>query len=97
MPSETSMVSGVVKCSEQMPCHMSFTFIVAVANLPICLFFSFLHLPLFPYRTGLFTPDMAFEAIVKKQILSLKGPCIKLVDMVSQELINTVCQCINKV
>ncbi|XP_038572341.1 dynamin 3a isoform X2 [Micropterus salmoides] len=47
-------------------------------------------------RTGLFTPDMAFEAIVKKQILSLKGPCIKLVDMVSQELINTVCQCINK-
>ncbi|XP_044054187.1 dynamin 3a isoform X2 [Siniperca chuatsi] len=47
-------------------------------------------------RTGLFTPDMAFEAIVKKQISSLKGPCIKFVDMVSQELITTVYQCINK-
>ncbi|XP_047442426.1 dynamin 3a isoform X2 [Mugil cephalus] len=47
-------------------------------------------------RTGLFTPDMAFEAIVKKQISSLKGPCIKCIDMVSQELITTVYQCINK-
>uniref|UniRef100_A0A4W6CXN1 Interferon-induced GTP-binding protein Mx n=1 Tax=Lates calcarifer TaxID=8187 RepID=A0A4W6CXN1_LATCA len=48
-------------------------------------------------RTGLFTPDMAFEAIVKKEISRLKGPCIKFIDMVSQELINTVYQCINKV
>ncbi|XP_074492078.1 dynamin 3a isoform X2 [Sebastes fasciatus] len=47
-------------------------------------------------RTGLFTPDMAFEAIVKKQILMLKGPCSQFVDMVSQELITTVYQCINK-
>ncbi|XP_063747073.1 dynamin 3a isoform X2 [Eleginops maclovinus] len=47
-------------------------------------------------RTGLFTPDMAFEAIVKKQLSSLKGPCIKCVDMVSQELITTLYQCINK-
>ncbi|XP_041792105.1 dynamin 3a [Chelmon rostratus] len=47
-------------------------------------------------RTGLFTPDMAFEAIVKKQISGLKGPCIKFIDMVSQELITTVHQCINK-
>ncbi|GAA6229380.1 dynamin-3 isoform X2 [Lates japonicus] len=47
-------------------------------------------------RTGLFTPDMAFEAIVKKEISRLKGPCIKFIDMVSQELINTVYQCINK-
>ncbi|XP_034002997.1 dynamin 3a isoform X3 [Trematomus bernacchii] len=47
-------------------------------------------------RTGLFTPDMAFEAIVKKQLLCLKGPCIKFVDMVSQELITTLYQCINK-
>ncbi|XP_007550644.1 dynamin 3a isoform X1 [Poecilia formosa] len=47
-------------------------------------------------RTGLFTPDMAFEAIVKKQITSLKGPCIKFIDMVSQELITTVYQCISK-
>ncbi|XP_054459472.1 dynamin 3a isoform X2 [Anoplopoma fimbria] len=47
-------------------------------------------------RTGLFTPDMAFEAIVKKQISNLKGPCTKFVDMVSQELITTVNQCINE-
>ncbi|XP_037626003.1 dynamin 3a isoform X2 [Sebastes umbrosus] len=47
-------------------------------------------------RTGLFTPDMAFEAIVKKQILMLKGPCSQFVDMVSQELITTVYQCIKK-
>ncbi|XP_059197106.1 dynamin 3a isoform X2 [Centropristis striata] len=47
-------------------------------------------------RTGLFTPDLAFEAIVKKQISLLKGPCIQFVDMVSQELITTVYQCINK-
>uniref|UniRef100_A0A8D0AD94 Interferon-induced GTP-binding protein Mx n=1 Tax=Sander lucioperca TaxID=283035 RepID=A0A8D0AD94_SANLU len=43
-------------------------------------------------RTGLFTPDMAFEAIVKKQVIKLKGPCVKCVDMVIQELINTVRQ-----
>ncbi|MEQ2177835.1 Dynamin-2 [Goodea atripinnis] len=43
-------------------------------------------------RTGLFTPDMAFEAIVKKQIVKLKEPSIKCVDMVIQELINTVRQ-----
>ncbi|XP_029285121.1 dynamin 3a isoform X2 [Cottoperca gobio] len=47
-------------------------------------------------RTGLFTPDKAFEAIVKKQISSLEGPCIQFVDMVSQELITTLYQCINK-
>lgn len=48
-------------------------------------------------RTGLFTPDLAFEAIVKKEIVKLKGPCIKCVDMVIQELIATVRQCISKV
>ncbi|XP_038162835.1 dynamin 3a isoform X3 [Cyprinodon tularosa] len=48
-------------------------------------------------RTGLFTPDMAFEAIVKKQISNLKAPCIKFIDMVNQELITTVYQCIEKV
>uniref|UniRef100_A0A8C6WQH6 Dynamin-2 n=1 Tax=Neogobius melanostomus TaxID=47308 RepID=A0A8C6WQH6_9GOBI len=47
-------------------------------------------------RTGLFTPDLAFEAIVKKQIIKLKAPCIKCIDMVIQELINTVRQCTNK-
>lgn len=48
-------------------------------------------------RTGLFTPDMAFEAIVKKQIIKLKEPCLKCIDLVIQELINTVRQCTNKV
>lgn len=48
-------------------------------------------------RTGLFTPDMAFETIVKKQIIKLKAPCIKLVDLVTEELITTLYQCINKV
>uniref|UniRef100_A0A6Q2XVL1 dynamin GTPase n=1 Tax=Esox lucius TaxID=8010 RepID=A0A6Q2XVL1_ESOLU len=48
-------------------------------------------------RTGLFTPDMAFEAIVKKQIIKLKEPCLKCMDLVLQELINTVRQCSNKV
>ncbi|XP_028978027.1 dynamin-2 isoform X1 [Esox lucius] len=47
-------------------------------------------------RTGLFTPDMAFEAIVKKQIIKLKEPCLKCMDLVLQELINTVRQCSNK-
>ncbi|CAF89714.1 unnamed protein product, partial [Tetraodon nigroviridis] len=47
-------------------------------------------------QTGLFTPDMAFETIVKKQIKKLKGPCIKLIDMVTEELITTLYQCIDK-
>ncbi|XP_042338778.1 dynamin 3a isoform X2 [Plectropomus leopardus] len=47
-------------------------------------------------RTGLFTPDMAFEAIVKKQMSRLKGPCIQFVEMVSRELIATVGQCISE-
>ncbi|XP_072429643.1 dynamin 3a isoform X1 [Chiloscyllium punctatum] len=44
-------------------------------------------------RPGLFTPDMAFETIVKKQIVKLKEPCLKCVDLVIQELIHTVRQC----
>ncbi|XP_029410394.1 dynamin-2 isoform X7 [Nannospalax galili] len=47
-------------------------------------------------RTGLFTPDLAFEAIVKKQVVKLKEPCLKCVDLVIQELINTVRQCTGK-
>ncbi|NXN64958.1 DYN2 protein, partial [Himantopus himantopus] len=46
--------------------------------------------------TGLFTPDLAFEAIVKKQVVKLKEPCLKCVDLVIQELINTVRQCTSK-
>uniref|UniRef100_A0ACB8ETL3 Dynamin-2 n=1 Tax=Sphaerodactylus townsendi TaxID=933632 RepID=A0ACB8ETL3_9SAUR len=48
-------------------------------------------------RTGLFTPDLAFEAIVKKQLVKLKEPCLKCVDLVIQELISTVRQCTCKV
>ena len=44
-------------------------------------------------RTGLFTPDMAFETIVKRQISKIKEPCQKCVDMVISELVNTVRQC----
>uniref|UniRef100_A0A8C9TLS9 Dynamin-2 n=1 Tax=Scleropages formosus TaxID=113540 RepID=A0A8C9TLS9_SCLFO len=47
-------------------------------------------------RTGLFTPDMAFEVIVKKQVIKLKEPCLKCIDLVVQELINTVRQCTDK-
>ncbi len=41
-------------------------------------------------RVGLFTPDMAFEAIVKKQIARLKEPSIKCIDLVVQELTNVI-------
>ncbi|KAM9069504.1 dynamin-1 isoform 11-T11 [Sarcophilus harrisii] len=47
-------------------------------------------------RTGLFTPDMAFETIVKKQVKKIREPCLKCVDMVISELINTVRQCTKK-
>ena len=42
-------------------------------------------------RVGLFTPDMAFEAIVKEQIQKLLGPSLHCVDLVSTEL-NSVIQ-----
>lgn len=48
-------------------------------------------------RVGLFTPDMAFEAIVKKQINRLKEPCLKAVDLVIAELSNVVRICADKV
>ncbi|XP_077440178.1 dynamin 3a isoform X2 [Vanacampus margaritifer] len=47
-------------------------------------------------RTGLFTPDMAFQAIVKKQISKLKIPCFGFVDMVCKELVTTIYECFNK-
>lgn len=43
-------------------------------------------------RTGLFTPDMAFEAIVKKQIEKLRSPSLKCVDMVTNELTGVIRQ-----
>ncbi|XP_036795847.1 dynamin-2 isoform X4 [Oncorhynchus mykiss] len=47
-------------------------------------------------RTGLFTPDLAFEAIVKKQIIKLKEPCLKCVDLVLSELTSLVKKCTGK-
>uniref|UniRef100_A0A2M4A4L7 Dynamin n=2 Tax=Anopheles triannulatus TaxID=58253 RepID=A0A2M4A4L7_9DIPT len=47
-------------------------------------------------RVGLFTPDMAFEAIVKKQIAQLKEPILKCVDLTVQELSNVVRICTDK-
>uniref|UniRef100_A0A8D3CTK0 Interferon-induced GTP-binding protein Mx n=1 Tax=Scophthalmus maximus TaxID=52904 RepID=A0A8D3CTK0_SCOMX len=47
-------------------------------------------------RTGLFTPDLAFEAIVKKQIQKLKEPTLKCVDMVVSELTFTIQKCSQK-
>ncbi|KAL6733506.1 hypothetical protein Aduo_004151 [Ancylostoma duodenale] len=44
-------------------------------------------------RVGLFTPDMAFEAIAKKQIARLKEPSLKCVDLVVNELANVIRQC----
>ncbi|KAG7280112.1 hypothetical protein CRUP_003739, partial [Coryphaenoides rupestris] len=51
----------------------------------------------FPFElvkvTGLFTPDLAFEAIVKKQIQKLKEPTLKCIDMVVSELTSTIRKC----
>lgn len=50
-----------------------------------------------PLRTGLFTPDLAFETIVKKQIRKLKEPSLKCVDLVVSELTTLVRKSANKV
>lgn len=47
-------------------------------------------------RVGLFTPDMAFDAIVKKQIGRLKEPSLKCVDLVIMELGNVIRRCTDK-
>jgi len=49
------------------------------------------------FRTGLFTPDMAFETIVKRQIEQFKTPSVKCVDMVIDELSKVVHKCTEKV
>ena len=48
-------------------------------------------------RVGLFTPDLAFEAIVKKQISRLKEPSLKCIDLVVAELNSVVGFCTEKV
>lgn len=44
-------------------------------------------------RVGLFTPDLAFEAIVKTHIDRLREPSLKCVDLVIQELGNVLKEC----
>ncbi|UYV62849.1 DNM2 [Cordylochernes scorpioides] len=48
-------------------------------------------------RTGLFTPDTAFDAIVRKQISMLREPALKSVDMVVTELGNVIRKCAEQV
>ncbi|KAJ8933482.1 hypothetical protein NQ314_013980, partial [Rhamnusium bicolor] len=47
-------------------------------------------------RIGLFTPDLAFDAIVKKQIARLMEPCLKCIDLVITELLAVVHSCTEK-
>ena len=35
----------------------------------------------------MFTPDRAFDMVTKAQIMKLKGPSVKLVDLVCQEVL----------
>lgn len=48
-------------------------------------------------RIGLFTPQQAFEAIVKSQINRLREPSLKCVDLVVNELSNVIRMCTKKV
>nr|CDS33423.1 dynamin 1 [Hymenolepis microstoma] len=47
-------------------------------------------------RSGLFTPDLAFETIVRKQIERMKDPSLTCVDLVVEELIQIVHDCAAK-
>lgn len=47
-------------------------------------------------RVGLFTPDLAFEAIVKTHITRLSEPSLKCVDLVIQELASVIKACTDK-
>ena len=48
-------------------------------------------------RVGMFTPDMAFDVITKKQISNLESPAIKCVDMVASELLTIIKGCADSV
>ncbi|KAA8584545.1 hypothetical protein FQN60_008330, partial [Etheostoma spectabile] len=74
-------------CSRQEPCKLYFN---GSSTGPWARTLSFRHL------TGLFTPDLAFEAIVKKQIQKLKEPTLKCIDMVVSELTSTIRKCSQK-
>ena len=48
-------------------------------------------------RVGLFTPSNAFEVVVKKRIAELKGPCLKLIELVVEEIRQIITGSIGKV
>ena len=48
-------------------------------------------------RSGLFTPDRAFEHVAKLQIEKLKDPSSKLIDLVTHEMLGTFKEPLNKV
>lgn len=48
-------------------------------------------------RGGLFTPDMAFEAICKKLINLMRDPSLKCVELSVNELSDVIAQCGEKV
>lgn len=44
-------------------------------------------------RTGLFTPDQAFEEVVKSQIRKIQTPAVKCVEQVGFEVVNVLSKC----
>ena len=48
-------------------------------------------------RVGLFTPDKAFEVVTKSRIVQLKAPCIKLIELVVEEVKNNFATSFQKV
>ena len=48
-------------------------------------------------RLGLFTPDLAFDVVAKKQIEMLKSPSLKLIDLVAEEMGKVVQGAVTKV
>lgn len=100
----------VGKCKKDLPEEVLMLFPLHITNL-LNLFPSSLVIFLFSYlwnlsflftlsawhRTGLFTPDMAFETIVKKQIIKLREPSLKCVDLVVSELATVIKKCTEKV
>ena len=58
--------------------------------------FRFLPPPL-GIRSGLFTPDRAFEQVAKLQIEKLKDPSSKLIDLVTHEMLATFKEPLTKV
>ena len=62
----------------------------------VCILVLFPSPPL-GIRSGLFTPDKAFEQVAKLQIEKLKDPSSKLIDLVTHEMIGTFKEPLTKV